>query len=226
MRLRGAVTAAFLIAMTTAAFGDPAGDDLLARAAGAPGLTSYTVPVHFDVHVIRPIGIRAGADGTAYYEAPGAAALVITHASGLLGMFFRGTYHLDLVPQTWPANYRVTASAPGDGGITLLTATPRTPGGVDHVVFRIGTLGADAAPVTLGAVWTYKDGSTVALSFTNGPAGAYTLPRAATVTVNMPHQQLDAAATYGTYALNAPIPRGVLPPQPAPVPTAPVPTPS
>jgi hypothetical protein len=36
----------------------------------------------------------------------------------------------------------------------------------------------------------------------------------------MPHQQLDATATYGAYALNAPIPRSVLPPQAAAAPTA------
>ena len=53
----------------------PTGQDILARAAAATGLSSYSVPVHFDVKMHRPISVRSGVDGTAYFKAPAKAAI-------------------------------------------------------------------------------------------------------------------------------------------------------
>jgi hypothetical protein len=84
-----------------------AGDQLLARAVTAPHLSSYSVPVNMSVRVRKPIGIHSEVEATAYFRAPAQAALVITHASGLAGAFFKGAYKIDLVPQAWPASYHV-----------------------------------------------------------------------------------------------------------------------
>ena len=181
----------------------PTGDQVLARAAMAKGVSSYAVPVHFAVHLHKPIGARAEVDGTAYYQAPGHGALVLDKARGIIGTFFKGTYDLDLVPQTWPANYRVlSTNTTTENGrtVVVLTALPRV-GGADiaQVVFRI----AGRAPV--GANWTYKDQSTIALTLTNGRVDNHTLPETATVSVDMPKYKLDGNVTYGGYALNTPV---------------------
>jgi hypothetical protein len=181
----------------------PTGDQVLARAALAKGVSSYAVPVHFAVHLHKPIGARTEVDGTAYYQAPGHGALVLDKAHGIIGTFFKGTYNLDLVPQTWPANYRVlSTSKTTENGqpVLVLNALPRV-GGADiaQVVFRI----AGHAPVA--ANWTYKDQSTIALTLANGRVGNHTLPQTATVSVDMPKYKLDGDVTYGDYALNAPV---------------------
>jgi hypothetical protein len=207
MRIFASLALVALIAATSAgaSASPPTGDQILARAAAAKGVHSYTVPVHFEVHLHKPIGARTEVDGTTYYQAPGHGALVLDKAHGIIGSFFKGTYNLDLVPQTWPANYHVlSVSKTIDGGVpeTVLTALPRV-GGEDiaQVVFRISN--RDHAPVA--ANWLYKDKSTISLTLTNGRTGAYTLPAAATVTVDMPKYKLDGDVTYGSYALNAPV---------------------
>ncbi len=179
------------------------GDELLAHAAAYPGLTSYSVPVHFDVHLHKPIGLRTHVEGTAYFKAPGSAALAITKAPPLIGGFFKGTYQLDVVPQAWPAKYHVVSvenGADGSAAATLLHAVPNGPGDVTGVVF-----GLNAAAEPVSAVWTYKDGSTIKLAFTNAAVGAYTLPATASIAVAVPADRLEATVTYGSYAINAPV---------------------
>ena len=203
VRMLALATLALITASSTAA-STLTGDELLAAAADAPGLQSYTVPVRFDVHLHKPIGTHSRVDGTANFEKPGRGALAITKATGIIGGFFRGIYHLDLVPQTWPANYHVLSVATSsDDGIatTTLTAQPKTGDDIAEVQFRLA--GHPLTPVA--ALWTYVNHATIALTFVNGRAGAYTLPTSATVSVDMPKYKLDATATYGTYALNAPI---------------------
>jgi hypothetical protein len=207
MRILASLALVALVAITSAASvgSTPTGDQILARAAAAKGVHSYTVPVHFEVHLHKPIGARTGVDGTVYYQAPGHGALVLDKAHGIIGSFFKGTYNLDLVPQTWPANYHVlSVSTTIVGGVpeTVLDALPRVGGeDIQQVVFRISN--RDHAPV--GADWTYKDQSTISLALTNSRNGAYTLPASASVSVDMPKYKLDGDVTYGTYALNAPV---------------------
>jgi hypothetical protein len=174
MRILMALALAAGIA-TTAAASSPTGDMILARAAAAKGVHSYTVPVQFDVHLHKPIGLRADVEGVVDYCAPRQGALVITKAHGLIGGFFKGTYDIDLVPQTWPAVYHVTSvsrEAGPDGPVTVLDAMPKSdPGDISGVVFRLA--GHPAAPV--GATWNYSDGSSITLTFANGRIGANTL---------------------------------------------------
>ncbi|HEY5348502.1 MAG TPA: hypothetical protein VIJ64_02185 [Candidatus Lustribacter sp.] len=185
------------------------GDQLLARAGAAPGLQSYSVPVHFDVHMHKPIGIRTRADGTAYFRAPAQAALAITRATGIVGHFFRGDYKLDVVPQAWAANYHVVAvSQAVVAGIPVfvLRALPRgAPGDLTAVIFTVST--ATLKPVA--AEWQYGSASSIRVAYVNGRVGTYTLPLQATIAVDLPRYRLDAHATYGSYALNAPVPDSI-----------------
>ena len=105
----GALSASLAAAVISAAQAAPSGQDILTRAAAAAGLSSYSVPAHFDVKMHRPISMRSGVDGTAYFKAPAKAAIAITHVPGPLGSFFKGSYTLDMLPQTWPSKYVVTS---------------------------------------------------------------------------------------------------------------------
>ena len=212
MCFRAALALALGFAVTGTAAAAPksmphaqSGDQILARAVAAPQLASYSVPVHLSVHVHKPIGVRSNVEATAYYRAPAQAALVITHATGLAGGFFKGAYKIDLVPQAWPQSYRVLSVSRGtiDGAsVVILHALPRSnPGDVTNVTFTL------AAPALqpIAAEWDYAGGSTIKLGFTNSRVGTYTLPQTATIAVDMPHDKLDADGTYGEYALNAPV---------------------
>jgi hypothetical protein len=213
---RTGLTAAALSAIGSAAIAAPSGvratatgDALLTRAVAAPHLRSYSVPVHMTVHVHKPIGIRTQVDATAYFRAPAQAALVITHASGLAGAFFKSAYKIDLVPQAWPSSYHVVSTAHAvAGGVPVieLTAEPRT--AVNDLVQVVFTLSTPALQ-PIAAEWQYTGGSSIRLAFVNGRVGAYTLPQQATIEVNMPHDDLDASGTYSSYALNAPVPPDV-----------------
>jgi hypothetical protein len=211
---RVAVTAALFVTVAAAAAPargkvPPTGDALLRRAVGAPGLHSYAVPVHFAVHLHKPLGLRTKVEGTAYFEAPAQSALQITKASGIVGGFFKGAYKLDLVPQAWPVTYHVLAVTPAvsDGSRVLeLRAETRAPStDLAQVVFTLTT----PALQPIAVVWQYQNGSSIRLSYGYGRVGPYTLPQRAMIAVDMPRYRLDADATYDGYALNAPVPESV-----------------
>ncbi|HVN70190.1 MAG TPA: outer membrane lipoprotein-sorting protein [Candidatus Binatia bacterium] len=194
----------------TAAFAGTAlsGDQILARAAVAPGLTSYSVPIHFDVHMHRPLSITTSVEGIMYYKAPAQAALVITKIPSIIGKFFKGSYSLDMIPQTWPSKYTVTSveQTEIDGASTyMLESVPKSDSSVDRVVF--GVMQADYAPVSVA--WHYRDGSSINVSMQNQHLSGYTLAQTESITVNMPQFGLNATANYGSYALNASVPDSV-----------------
>jgi len=194
-----------LLAATEAPLG---GNEILARAGAAQGLTSYSAPVHFEVHMHRPIGIRDGADAIVYFRAPAQAELTITRISGIIGRFFKGSYAIDLAPQVWPAKYTVnsvSASATGGTSTFVLNAVPKAEPSVDHVVFTVAQ--SDDAP--LAATWFYKDGSTIRLSLVCATTPDYSLVKSETIAVNMPRFSLDADGVFGTYTLNTPIPDSI-----------------
>ncbi|MBV8148758.1 MAG: hypothetical protein JO092_06685 [Candidatus Eremiobacteraeota bacterium] len=87
----------------------------------------------------------------------------------------------------------------------LLQAVPKNDPSVDHVVF--GVTAAGYQPVS--AQWFYKDGSTIRLTLQNQQVQSFTLPQSETISVAMPKYNLDATATYGTYAINAEVPDSV-----------------
>ena len=181
----------------------PDGNEILARAVGDAGLTSYAVPVHFSVRMHRPISVRAGVDGMIYYKAD-RAALQITKMPGPLGQFFKSSYMLDLAPQTWPEKYTissVSSSTSGASPIYVLTGTPKNDPSVDHIVSLVTQ--QPLAPIAF--TWSYKDGSSIALTIANQTVQNFTLPATETISVSMPKYALDATAEYGTYALNVPV---------------------
>ncbi|HEY1977685.1 MAG TPA: hypothetical protein VGG89_14120 [Candidatus Baltobacteraceae bacterium] len=156
------------------------------------------------MHMHKPIGLKSGVDGVAYYKAPGKAAIAITHMPGPLGGFFKGSYTLDMVPQTWPAKYGVTSVTPSSTGGTqtyLLQAQPKSDPSVDHVVF--GVTEADYQPVS--AHWFYKDGSSIQLAIQNQQIQGYIVPQTETISIAMPQYNLDATATYGQYSIDTPV---------------------
>lgn len=184
------------------------GNAILARAAAAPGLSSYSVPVHFDVRMHRPIGIGSGADGVIYYKAPARSALAITHIPGPIGRFFKGSYTIDLAAQTWAKKYTVVSVTQSQSNGTptyVLQAVPKSDPSVDRVVFGVTQSGYE--PVS--TVWHYRDGSSVSVSIQNQRMNGYALPNRETISVSMPKYALDATATYGTYAVNGPVPDSV-----------------
>jgi len=194
----------FLATAISGAQAAPSGQDILTRAAAAAGLSSYSAPVHFDVKMHRPISVRSGVDGTAYFKAPAKAAVAITHIPGPLGGFFKGSYTLDMVPQTWPSKYVVTSVDQGQSGGTpayLLRAVPKDGGSVDHAIFGVSIANGEA----ISAQWSYKDGSSVAITIRNAQIQGYALPQSETISVAMPKYNLDATATFGQYSINAPV---------------------
>jgi hypothetical protein len=181
------------------------GDEILARAGAAQGLSTYSVPVHFEVHMRRPIGVRSAADAIIYYRTPAQAVLTITKIPGIIGRFFKGTYATELVPQVWPSQYSVNSMSPAQlaGASTfVLHAVPKLDPSVDHVDFTVAQ--ADDAP--LAVAWYYKNGSTIRLSMVCQTTANYSLVKSETIAVSMPQFALDATGVYGAYALNAPVP--------------------
>ena len=200
----------FVVALTCllVAAAPMSGDSMLAKAGSATGLSSYSVPVHFDVHMHRPLGISTGVDGIVYFKAPAQAALVITKIPAIVKRFFKGSYNLDLNPQTWPAKYTVTSVTPGQVAGTpvySLRAIPKNDPSVDHVVFTVTR--ADVLP--LSVVWSYRDGSSISVAMQCRRMSGNAFPQTESIAVNVPHVALDANAQYGNYAINGAVPDSV-----------------
>lgn len=208
-----AVALAVAIAALTLAAAPPAtsakldGNELLARAVKLNRWpNAYSVPVHFTVHLHRPLPIRFGAAATMYYKAPDQQALVVTSLSRSVSRLFSNNYaKLDTIPQAWPGKYRVTSVArvDHDGAPAYrLDSIPNYRGEITHVTFDL----LEAGLVPVGAAWYYRDGSTVRLAVTNQRLGAYVLPQHEELSVAMPKYVLDADCDTGRYDLDAPIP--------------------
>jgi hypothetical protein len=183
------------------------GNELLARAAKLNRWPSaYSVPLHFTVHLHRPLPIRFGAAATMYYKAPDQQALVVTSLSRSASRLFSRNYSkLDTIPQAWPGKYHVTSVEHVDHGgapAYRLDSLPTYQGDITHVTFDLLETGL----VPVGATWYYRDGSTVRLAVTNQRVGAYVLPQHEELSVEMPKYRLDAECDTGHYDLDAPIP--------------------
>jgi hypothetical protein len=205
-----AVVLLLVIAAATARADGLDGNALLRRSArlNQPP-EAYAVPLHFEVHLERPVGFRFHADAVAYFEAPDKQALVITSMPRPLRRMFGRSYSgLDTVEANWPAHYHVfSVVRTVAGGVPLyhLDALPQNPGGVTHVTFDL--LGDGLVPVRV--TWFFRDGSTIRLFVTNERVGPYVLPSSEDIAVTMPRFALDANGVAGGYALDPPIPAGV-----------------
>jgi hypothetical protein len=204
--------AAVVVAATVAGAGSSPldGNALLAHAAQrSQPPPAYSVPMHFDVHLHRPIPLRFHADATAFYQAPAKQALVITSVPRILRRLVARNYgNLDTVPQNWPAHYHVTSvNRAVVAGVPVfhLDAQPTDDPDLAHVTFDLQT--RSLTPVAVQ--WFYQDGSSIRLVVANEQVGTFLLPRSETITVTMPRIVLDAAGTAGTYTINPAIPAGV-----------------
>lgn len=172
------------------------------------GSHAYSVPASFDVRLRKPVPLRLRMAGSLYYKPPAQSALVITKRPPIIGGLFAKSYALDLVPQTWPAKYRVRAvsSATFNGvPVYALDAVPKTAGSLDHVVFQV--VRSNGLPAS--AQWFYRDGSVVAVSIASARVGDRLLPQSEAISVVMPHYALDATSTFGQYAFDVPIPDAI-----------------
>jgi len=204
--LAAAIAGMLIAASVSAAVPKLDGNELLARSAKLNRWPpTYAVPLHFTVHLHRPLPIRFGASATMYFKAPDQQALVITRLSRSASRLFSRNYaKLDTIPQAWPAKYRVIAVAHVDldgASAYHLDTTPKYVGDITHVTFDL--LEAGLTPV--GASWFYRDGSTVRLKVTNQRVGGYVLPLHEELTVAMPKLGLDADCDTGHYDVDAPI---------------------
>lgn len=209
--MRAVALAAAIVAMPLAAA--PAtnakldGNELLARAVKLNRWPSaYAVPMHFTVHLHRPLPIPFRAAATMYYRAPDKQALVVTSLPRSASRLFSRNYaQLDTIPQAWPGKYRVTSvtRAERNGApIYRLDATPAYQGDIAHVEFDL--LENGLTPVAVD--WSYRDGSYVRLSVTNVRVGQFVLPQHEELSVSMPKYVLDAECDTGQYDLDSPIP--------------------
>jgi len=194
--------------LTLAQASTPSGDEILARAGAAENLTSFSVPVHFNVHMKRPIGVRSQVEGVVYYRSPASAALVLTKVPPPIGSFFKGPYQLALAPQVWPSQYTITTVTGGasDAAHTLvLIGVPKVDDpSIDHVEVVVAQ--ADYSPLAI--TWFYRDKSTIHLTMETQRLSGAALPRSESIEVNMPQYGLEATATYGDYSFNVPLPEG------------------
>jgi len=166
-----------------------------------PWPQTYSVPMHFDVKVRRPIPIGVGADAIAYFKQPDRQALVITSLPRVLTRRVAGAYaNLDTVPQAWPLKYRVTrvesVSRNGEA-VYELHAVPNY-NGVRETIFDL--LQRDLSAV--GATWFFTDGSVASLTVRNGQVGRYLLPLKEQIDVRMPRFELRASGQNGSYAID------------------------
>jgi len=161
-------------------------------------LDSYTVPVHVDVHLHRVITLHFGTNGTQYYKRPGHLALDLRS----LPVAYRRLFGEIGTPLTWESTYDLRladATVTDEHTIYRIEGAPRHASYVTHVVLEVDS---DATVPVRGA-WTCKDGTTVAMSFEEEPAGPYRLPKRAVADLAVGGYGVHAVVDYGPYAFNA-----------------------
>jgi hypothetical protein len=184
----------------------PDGNVLLARCAklNRPP-NSYSVPLSFAVHLLRPFSVHFKANAIVYFESPDKQALVITSLPRMIGRLFSRSYAgVDTIPQKWSGRYHVfsTTLVDHDGAPAyLLDTTPTYVGEITHVTFELLENGL----VPVGVEWFYNDGSTIRLTVVNARIDGYVLPQHEEISVVMRRYAVDARGDSGTYAINVPV---------------------
>lgn len=174
------------------------------------GLDSYEVPVTIAASVrVAIISLPVHMTGTQYYRAPDRQALHInnppSYARGL-GDTLSGMG----TPQTWLRDYTIGLPAVqphGHHGSYVLTGTPKQAGSrVKTVTMAI----SNSTYAIESMTFAYTNGATLVVTFKRHPGVTqFHLPRVATVAAHFPSYSGNATITYGTYALNQPIPDSV-----------------
>jgi hypothetical protein len=186
----------------------PTVDDILARMdAARKGLDAFSVPVHFDIDVRKPLPIPLALDGVRYFERPDKEALVMNSVPAAAQAFQR-TYAGLGTPETWPKQYDLTLVALDQATSDTmyeLKGVPKNGGNVDHILLDIDR--KSLAPTR--ARWFYRNGSTIDMTIENASAGAYLLPKTETLELVFPSYAAHAVAHFADYSINQPIPASV-----------------
>jgi hypothetical protein len=172
---------------------------LTQMAAPNAALTSYEVPVHFDVDLHSFLEMHTALDGTAYFRQPDKSAVdfntvplvadAFKHLAGTLG-----------TPATWDQTYDVTLVSPNE-----LQLVPKVSGNVAKVV-------VDVDPTTFGITrerFNYKNGGSIDIHQSNAQVGGFLLARTQTADFDLPNYKAHVVSTYGAYKLNVAIPDSV-----------------
>jgi len=193
---------------TPTASGAPTAADILARMVVArKGLDSYSVPVHFDVKLRRPLGIPMQLDGMRYFQRPDKQALDMKSVPAAAKAFQQMTASLGTA-ETWPNTYDITLVPPDpSAGYYELRGVPKNSSStVDHILIDVAK--DTVAPIR--ARWFYHNGSTIDMTIDNAMAGGqYLMPKTETLDLSFPSFAGHAVGHYGDYSVNQPIPASV-----------------
>ena len=176
-----------------------AGQLLAQMAAPNAALTSYEVPVHFDVDLHSFLDMHTALDGTAYFRQPDKSAVDFNTVPAVADAFKHLAGSLG-TPATWEQTYDVTLVSADE-----LELVPKKAGNVANIV-------VDVDPVTHGVVrerFAYTNGGSIDMHQSNGQVGGFLLPQTQTADFDLPNYKAHVVSTYGAYKLNVPIPDSV-----------------
>jgi hypothetical protein len=192
----------------------PTVGDVLARMSAArKGLNTFSVPVHFDVKIKRPLGVSLPLDGVRYFERPDKGALEMKSVPAV-AKAFQQTYAGLGTPETWPGQYDLSlVDQPASATNYELKGVPKNGGNVDHILLDIDR--DTSTPIR--ARWFYRNGATIDMAIENAQVnGMFLLPKTETLEVAFPSYAGHAVVNYGDYTINQPIPASVWQQSPQP----------
>jgi hypothetical protein len=194
----------------------PTASDIVTRMAAArKGLTSYSVPIHFDLVVHKGMSVTAKLDSVRYFESPDKEVLVMNSMPSIARQF-QYIYSGLGTPQTWPEQYEISRVASAEPQSYELKGVPKNNSNVTYVLLDVTT--DTLAPI--GAHCFYTNGGRVDMQFQNTLVnGTYWLPTTETIDIAFPEYKVHAVGHYGDYSVNQPIPDSVWQASPEPLPT-------
>ncbi|MBV8282932.1 MAG: hypothetical protein JO347_12845, partial [Candidatus Eremiobacteraeota bacterium] len=179
------------------------------------GLSSYSVPIHFDLTVRKGVSASAKLDGVRYFQQPDKEVLVMNSMPSIAKQF-KYLYEGLGTPETWPAQYDISRVDNPDPKVYSLKGVPKSAGGIKYVLLDVAS--DNLAPID--AHWFYANGGTVAIQYRNAMVqGQYMLPASETIDMSFPEYKVHATGTFGDYSINQPIPNAIWQVSPQPLPT-------
>jgi hypothetical protein len=183
--------------------------EVLARVAGTQALLeSYRVPVTIGGSVrVSFLSVPFVVHGMQYFKAPDKQAMHLTDAPSLAQGFQNAVSTMG-TPQTWEYTYDITLASTQSRHkhfAYVLLGTPKRPANVKSFTMLVG----EKSNAIESIVFTYTNGSSLAVEFGHHHAHPYHLPTNANITAHFPQYSGSAAIQYGAYELNAPIPDSV-----------------
>ncbi len=195
----------------------PTVDDILGRMVAArKDLNSYSVPVHFDVQIQKPIGVALPLDGVRYFERPDKEALIMQSVPvPAVAQAFQRTYAGLGTAETWPQRYDISVVAldqKASATMYELKGIPKNGGNVAYILIDV----ARDSAVPIRTRWFYRNGATIDMAIENTLVGLYLLPKTETLDIAFPSYTGHAVAHYGDYSINQPIPASIWEQNPQP----------